>query len=822
MLVIMRRVKEIFIIVFKGLLSLLLLLIIASAIILALDIKLELNHLNKPVEIAVEQVLDRDFSMQGDVVLIPTLWPTLEIKDVSLSNPEGRKWQTGDNLLHFGRLRLQLGLLPLLRGKIYVADMVAEDISLNLESHSDGINNWDFELARKAAEPVPEAVKKEPLFHLEALEKITFKNINVRYYDAAMHKDILFNLEKLDGAILSDKDISIVLNGKLLDKTFAMQFSGAGLDILRDKSREWPLSVQMTIAGTDIVLSGALKQGEHKLLEASLEIGRVDIGATLAWLGVLDGLKMTSEQLSMTARIQGQNLTELIRDAELAIVLNNALWELQDNNTGAQLPIKITQGSITVKPEQAVHIVMDALLDTAKLNIKVSGAPLIDYTRSDLQTPLVMEVQAQHARLRLETKISTAMKVNNLGFKMHLSGEKLSDLNQLSGVDLPPLGPYELQGSFAINPQGYHIKDFLVKVKDSHLKGDLLLDTQLKPPRLKIALNSQQLQINDFEVGEWNPGEEGEKGTIADSQQEKTIEKTHNAKQKKHTARKLLSYDSLSRYNADIELIVEQVLSGQDLLGRGALSLQVNNARLHLHLKELMLSGGNATAELMYQPSGKQSIDIALKTKIKSFDYGILARRIEPQSEVGGLVSVDVDLKSHNAKSLESILINGKGYLDFSWQPEAMNADLFELWAINVISSLLKSTDKDNASKVNCVIGRFIIDDGLMKEKLIYADTTKMRMVGTAEVNFKERSLAVKVAPQAKKAEFFSLATPVGLSGTFDKFKLKINPLGLTKTVVSFITSPVHVPVRRLFNRGLPEDGIEACKVMWKASEGTE
>lgn len=144
------------------------------------------------------------------------------------------------------------------------------------------------------------------------------------------------------------------------------------------------------------------------------------------------------------------------------------------------------------------------------------------------------------------------------------------------------------------------------------------------------------------------------------------------------------------------------------------------------------------------------------------------------------------------------------------------------MWAVNLISSLLKSSDKDESSKVNCVIARLSLDQGMMREKVIFADTTKMRMAGTAEANFKDRTIKVKVAPKAKKAQFFSLATPVGVEGTFDDFNLSMNPLGLTKTIVSFITSPLHVPVRRLFKKGLPEDGVGACKAMWKASDELE
>ena len=62
----------------------------------------------------------------------------------------------------------------------------------------------------------------------------------------------------------------------------------------------------------------------------------------------------------------------------------------------------------------------------------------------------------------------------------------------------------------------------------------------------------------------------------------------------------------------------------------------------------------------------------------------------------------------------------------------------------------------------------------------------------------------------------------MGVKGHFDDFKIAINPLGLTTTVISFITSPLHVPVRRLFKKGLPEDGLEACKEMWDISDEVE
>ena len=52
-----------------------------------------------------------------------------------------------------------------------------------------------------------------------------------------------------------------------------------------------------------------------------------------------------------------------------------------------------------------------------------------------------------------------------------------------------------------------------------------------------------------------------------------------------------------------------------------------------------------------------------------------------------------------------------------------------------------------------------------------------------------------------------------------DDFGLKIGVLRMVGQVVSFITSPVHVPVRRVFTEDSPEDGVEACIYAWTVTD---
>ncbi len=837
----MNFINKLFNYTVKSLFIFVLLIIIALAIMAILEIRLNVNYLNKPVELAVEKVVGRDFSMQGDVVLIPTLWPTLEITDVSISNPEGYRWSSGETFAHFGRLRLQLGLIPLLSGELHVADVIAEDINLNLETDKQGHSSWEFDLSNDvkktdtridaktqsdllAQNSSENQTKNKNLFYFKSLDYINLKDINIHFVDQSIDSSIRYQLANLDGHINSSKGIEIAFDGLLNDQKYSGKLTSDGFDALKIRGKQWPVSISMNFSGTKIDFDATLIRGTRPEISASLVIGE-----TLAWLGIIKGLNLNSKHLSIQARIKGKNLAEMITGARLNVLLKDAAWQLKDRNTSGSLLIRINQGLIKVEPNQVVQIDLDGFLADAKMNIAIRGAKAIDYTRKKLKKPLTINIRTLGSRLQLKTRLSQDINVQNLGFNMLFEGKDLSDLNTLIHADLPPVGPYQLRGFFGLNKEGYRIKNLGLTVKNSHLKGNLHLNTRRQPLFLKVSLNSKQIQLNDFDVGSWSAVDKQEKVNKKADKAEPRAKITQNSAHKTVQKRtkpekvyKLLSYENLVRYDINLKMSFDRLLSGKDYLGSGKTSLELKKAKLTLDLEELKLPGGSAKAEFSYKAAKKKTIDVALKTRVEQFNYGILARRIDPDSKVGGLLSIGVDLASKKAENLDSLLTNSEGYIDFSWEPEAMNADLFELWAVNLITSILKSADKEKTSKVNCVIGRFVFNKGRMHQKVVFADTTRMQMVGEVEANFKNRTIKVRVVPQAKKAEFFSLATPVSVSGSFDKFSLSVNPLGLTKTVVSFVTSPIHVPVRRLFNKALPEDGKEACKAMREVAEKME
>jgi hypothetical protein len=225
---------------------------------------------------------------------------------------------------------------------------------------------------------------------------------------------------------------------------------------------------------------------------------------------------------------------------------------------------------------------------------------------------------------------------------------------------------------------------------------------------------------------------------------------------------------------------------------------------------KLNIPGGSFFFAMSVKP-GRAASEASVRALIDKFDFGVIARRADPETKMGGIISLDVDLKS-SAKKLDELLAKGNGHFDFAGSPESLSAGIIDLWAVNLIAAIASKGD-ENGSKINCVIGRWSMKDGLLYPDAFLIDTSKIRICGKGEVDFKNQAIVLKVAPTPKRPEFFNLATPLEVRGKFTDFGVGIQPGGLFGTAIRFVTSPVHVPFRRLAGEGLPEDGGDVCGV---------
>lgn len=815
---------------FKTILALIVIIIVALVILVFAGVTIDLSKFRGAVETSIEAALDRDISIDGPVYLEFSNWPAIDIEDVTLANVEGA---SASNMLEAGLVRLQIGLFPILRGEIEIGEITLEDVSLNLETDAEGKGNWVFkeknDSARKNVAVEDAEISKDTatsedkkLIAFSGLHEITLKNISFNYLDKALNKSLEFQLDSLVGEASSGQPMVMELSGHVQDKTFDLMISGGPIDDLLDRNEPWAFSMDGEVIDREVRAKGdMLLRNNTPEMNLTFAIKQVDVGAVLSSLGLVEGMQATLGDMAIEVFINGSSLKQVMENSTFLFKVKDADWKVAVPNSASFIEITDLSGDVLVEKGNAVTMEMDGKLKGIPIKLLVTGAPIVDYLSKPDSIPLTIDAELLDSRISFASTVKLPITDRDMSMSLKFTSKRLDKLNKLLKLDLPAMGPVSLTSKLNVTRDGYDMPVLDLLIGKSDLNGKLNLDTSKAKPDLNIELISNLIRLQDFDSlrsDEEKKQRKSEKKTVDEETKEDSDVAEAKLDEADDVAKSLMSYKVLNAFNANIKVEAKKVTAEADDLGAGLLKVSLKDARLAVEPLRVEVPGGKLQLDMDYTLSPTGTV-LNVKADIKEFNIATLIRRTKPESDMGGLFTLDVDLHS-TAPDPQSIMKNANGKIDFALVPKNFSAGVIDLWAVNLLSAIMdKSTEKDE-SEINCVVVRFGIKDGVMEEKAIYLDTTNMRIAGKADINFVEETIDIKMAPKAKNPEFFSVAIPIKLKGSFEDFGIKIGFFRMAGQVVSFVTSPIHVPIRRVFTEEESADGVEACKIAWTRTAG--
>ncbi len=573
-----------------------------------------------------------------------------------------------------------------------------------------------------------------------------------------------------------------------------------------------------------------------------LSAAAVDIGLLARQLKLAKNLDASLDRLALYLDTRSSQLSALMANARLQGEATGGKLALRDPNTGKQLRAALERLSLSASPGARIMLQMDGSIDEQPLKATLRSATAKELADPDRRVPFDLALEAAGTNLKLSGSVDRDIDARDVELALTLHGERFNSLDRLLRVSLPPWGPWSVAGRFRMSTRGYAVDDLLLKVGSSSLKGRGTMDTSSGRAKLDIALAAPLIQLDDFRFEGWSaldsdqasgtakagkapaPGKDGSKdggkddGAGAEALRKKALETSDQVQA-------LLSPAALKQADATLSVQVEQVLSGKDRLGQGKLVARLQNGRAEIGPVLVEMPGGQARLALSYEPrdtggkagkDGKDSKDSAgevladLKIDIDNFNYGVLGRRIKPDSELDGRFSLKMDVASR-APRLSQMLAHGNGRIDFAVWPKDLRSGVFDLWAVNLLVALLPTVDPKNESTINCAVGRFGLNDGKLVQKQLVIDTSRMRVTGVTSIDFGTERLHMRLQPQAKAAQFLSLATPIEVRGSFTDYDIGPNPGDVIETALRLATSIVWVPIKRLFSEKVPADGRDVC-----------
>jgi len=533
--------------------------------------------------------------------------------------------------------------------------------------------------------------------------------------------------------------------------------------------------------------------------------GNIDVGKLLRKFGIAANIDATFSELGINLVARSSRLGDMLARSELLGQIGGGRIVLRDANTKAEARIAVDKGELRAEPGKPLRLSIKGSLDNIPVSVSLETARAHELVDSKLPMPFIFEAEAAQTRVKLAGAIARPLG-SEIELGLEMNGPRFDSLNKLVRASLPPWGPWSATGVFRMSARGYEVPNLKLQVGESVLTGDGKLDTTGQRPRMDVSLTAPNIQLDDFKLGDWSPAEkkpeQAEKTLTAEEMRAKAAEGADRAQM-------LLSREVLLRQDAYLNVKVDQVLSGPDKLGSGQLQAKLENGRAEIGPIVVNVPGGSARLLLGYEPTDSD-VKVNLAVDVEKFDYGILARRAKPGSDLAGTFSVKMDVNSR-AQYLSDVLRHGNGRIEFAVWPKNMQSGIFDMWAVNVLVALVPAVDPGKASKVNCAIGRFQLSDGKLVDRVILMDTSRMRVTGTGSADFSKENLELRMRPQAKTAQFLSLSTPISVSGTFSNFKIGVSPGDVVETVGRLATSIVWVPLQKIAGKKLPADGSDVC-----------
>ncbi|MFL5254898.1 MAG: AsmA family protein [Rhodopila sp.] len=268
------------------------------------------NILKPRIAEAVHRATGRELTIAGDIRLHKSLWPTVEVNDVSLSNPAGF---SRPQMATLKQMRLSLALLPLLSREVQIASMTLVQPDILLEHSATGLANWRIappsEASAVPSSPsAPSAPRKRLLV---GIETVGMENGVVAYRDDASGR-----ATSLDVPILtitaSSRAAPLHIEGsiKYLDVPVALTADTGGLAQLQDPSdtAPWPVRLALSAATANVTAEGTISAPAKDLGYDLAVKGSVADSAALSPLvpnARLPSLRGVSFAFTVTNRGQG-------------------------------------------------------------------------------------------------------------------------------------------------------------------------------------------------------------------------------------------------------------------------------------------------------------------------------------------------------------------------------------------------------------------------------------------------------------------------------------------------------------------------------------
>jgi AsmA protein len=405
----------------------------------------------------------------------------------------------------------------------------------------------------------------------------------------------------------------------------------------------------------------------------------------------------------------------------------------------------------------------------------------------------LMRGQSTQMRLEVLSNIINAKFQGTLGKDGAISGpislgaHSIRSLATWLGHPLPPgngFGLVALEGQFVAADGVYSLRQTQIRFDSMSMSANLAFDTKPEVMAIKGNVTLDRLDLHPYLA----PGTESD-----------TVEA---AKAKTSTPDAPLSLGGLKAVDAEVTLVVGQMLLPGFKLDHGVVEAALKGGVLKAEMRNLSLYGGTGRGSLMVDASGetpsiRSTLDLSgLKTQ------PFLNQLMQVNNVTGtGMVRFDVAGRGKTQAQLIRAL-NGKGEMRFA-DGAITGVDLSAVARVmqSVVTAqvLTGAVGPDAKTPFGQMGGTFTVKDGVLHTTDLKLTSDVVDLNGQGDVDLGAETVDFRFAPVAKRGipglKLVDIGIPFLVKGPWTKPSYGPDPRGLAKAVVNKLGQGAAAPV---------------------------
>lgn len=531
--------------------------------------------------------------------------------------------------------------------------------------------------------------------------------------------------------------------------------------------------------------------------------GNIDVGRLMARLNLGEDIVARADRMDFRFISEGQSMSQLAENSRLECKIESLQWNVEVGTENRSYELHLSELELTAAAASPLVLHSTGYLNGVPIKawMRSPGLPVIfdRYTKLPLTLTIGVGNEVLMLQAVIDRKASDSLAATLVISGQHMEPEGIhySDLES-------PLGEYEFRSNVTLNEGELIFSDLEARIGTSRASGYVDIRRKETGYQFDILLNSPFLETED--LVQWTKNRRKAIQQVLDRDPQDPISQPPEGEIFSRITQQIK--DLFNSNTLDIRIDIEELRSTGNLLGKMHVGLLIDKNEFRLDPLQIRLPGGNVDVQYTITRL-EEGLETALNIYVENLEYGGLMRLLDPDSEARGWLYMDTALVSSSPDAAHMVQ-NLEGHFNLMVFPEDIEAGFIDLWASNLIFTLL-SIGADSAKKLNCIVARFEVDNGVMKTKRTFLDSTDTIIHGRGVIDLARQELDLLIVPQAKQEKFLSFSTPIEATGSFDSINVNIARGGLLTTMFRWYYGLIYVPWKRLTGERFPADGMATC-----------